>query len=160
MVLIDELDKAPRDTPNDLLGEIERMTFRFDELGFTVEATPKYKPIVVITSNAERNLPDAFLRRCVYHHINTPKDAQMRIIAASRLGGLDPDSQLLKAAWTLFEEVSQRITEKQPGTAEFIALVSFLRATGGVPIDEARKASAMRIFNKTKSDLRTATDST
>jgi MoxR-like ATPase len=135
------------------------MTFRFDELGFTVQAKPKFKPIVVITSNAERNLPDAFLRRCVYHHINTPKDAQMRVIAATRLGGLDPDSPLLKEAWTLFDEVSQRITEKQPGTAEFIALVSYLRATGGVPFDEERKAGAMRIFNKTKSDLKTATDS-
>jgi MoxR-like ATPase len=154
VVLIDELDKAPRDTPNDLLGEIERMTFRFDELGFSVIADPEYKPIVVITSNAERNLPDPFLRRCVYHHIATPGRERMCKIAAARLGGLDPNSKLITEAWDLFDKVSKGITEKKPGTAEFIALVAYLRATedGGAQ-NEARVAAALRIFNKTKADL-------
>jgi MoxR-like ATPase len=158
LVLIDELDKAPRDTPNDLLGEIERMTFRFDELGFSVAADPKYKPIVVITSNAERNLPDAFLRRCVFHHIATPDRERMCKIAAARLGGgLDPKAKLVTDAWDLFDKVSKVITEKKPGTAEFIALVAYLRATdAGSPLDEARVAAALRIFNKTKVDLATA----
>ena len=157
-VLIDELDKAPRDTPNDLLGEIERMTFRFDELGFRVTADPKYKPIVVITSNAERNLPDAFLRRCVYHHIATPgKDRMCRIAAARLGGGLDPNGKLITEAWDLFDKVSKSITEKKPGTAEFIALVAYLRATDhGDSLDEARVTAALRIFNKTKADLATA----
>jgi MoxR-like ATPase len=157
IVLIDELDKAPRDTPNDLLGEIERMTFRFDELGFSVEADPQFKPIVVITSNAERNLPDAFLRRCVFHNIATPDREKMCKIAAARLGGLDPGSTLIKEAWELFDAVRKGITEKQPGTAEFIALVAYLRATDdGKPLSEERRAAARRIFNKTKQDLETA----
>ena len=160
LVLIDELDKAPRDTPNDLLGEIERMIFRFDELGFSVAADPQFKPIVVITSNAERNLPDAFLRRCIFHNIKTPDREKMCKIAAARLGGLDPNSTLITQAWSLFEAARAGITEKQPGTAEFIALVAYLRATDdGKPLSEARKAAAQRIFNKTKQDLATA-DST
>ena len=165
VVLIDELDKAPRDTPNDLLGEIERMRFRFDELGFEVEADPQYKPIVVITSNAERNLPDAFLRRCVFHHIETPQKEKMCKIAAARLGGLDPNGETIQKAWQtaideawkLFEDVRKGITEKQPGTAEFIALVAYLRATDdGKPLSEERIRAARRIFNKTKQDLATA----
>jgi MoxR-like ATPase len=161
VVLIDELDKAPRDTPNDLLGEIERMTFRFDELGFSVTAEPKYKPIVVITSNSERNLPDAFLRRCVYHNIQTPRRERMCKIAAARLGGIDPDSGLIKEAWKLFDEVAASITEKKPGTAEFIALVAYLRATDdGTPLSGGRLNGALRIFSKTKADLATADDLT
>jgi MoxR-like ATPase len=165
VVLIDELDKAPRDTPNDLLGEIERMTFRFDELGFSVTAEPKYKPIVIITSNSERNLPDAFLRRCVYHNIETPGRERMCKIAAARLGGIDPDSGLMKEAWKgvvneawdVFDKVATSITEKKPGTAEFIALVAYLRATDdGRPLSEGRLNGALRIFNKTKADLASA----
>jgi MoxR-like ATPase len=165
VVLIDELDKAPRDTPNDLLAEIERMRFRFDELGFEVEADPQYKPIVVITSNAERNLPDAFLRRCVFHHIETPEKDQMCKIAAARLGGLDPNGETIQQAWkaviddawNLFADVRKGITEKRPGTAEFIALVAYLRATDdGKPLSEERIKAARRIFNKTKQDLATA----
>jgi MoxR-like ATPase len=160
VVLIDELDKAPRDTPNDLLGEIERMSFRFDELGFRVTAAAKFKPIVVITSNAERNLPDAFLRRCVFHHIATPGQEVMCKIVAARLGGgLEPDGPLITAAWQLFEEVSESLTEKKPGTAEFIALVAYLRATekeGAAAtdvIDDERKNAALRIFAKSKVDI-------
>lgn len=157
VVLIDELDKAPRDTPNDLLGEIERMKFRFDELGFWVEADPDYKPLVVITSNAERNLPDAFLRRCVFHNIATPEGDEMCKIAAARLGGLDPNDALITAAWAFFDKVRARITEKKPGTAEFIALIAYLRARkAAVPLDDTTQREALTIFNKTKSDLQTA----
>jgi MoxR-like ATPase len=160
VVLIDELDKAPRDTPNDLLGEIERMSFRFDELGFRVTAAARFKPIVVITSNAERNLPDAFLRRCVFHHIATPGRDDMCRIAAARLGGdLRPDGPLITSAWELFERITQTITEKKPGTAEFIALVAYLRATekggsaGTGVIDQERVSAALRVFAKSKVDL-------
>jgi MoxR-like ATPase len=169
VVLIDELDKAPRDTPNDLLAEIERMTFKFEELGFSVTADPAFKPIVVITSNAERNLPDAFLRRCVFHHIATPDKERMCRIAAARLGGgLKPDGPLISAAWNLFETVVSGITEKKPGTAEFIALVAYLNATepekkSGVDLpgtamqfEPERIAAALRVFTKTKVDLASA----
>src|SRR5215471_4965664 len=66
VVLIDELDKAPRDTPNDLLAEIEDMGFKIPELGLLVQADAGFRPIVIITSNSEKSLPDPFLRRCAY----------------------------------------------------------------------------------------------
>ena len=162
VVLIDELDKASRDTPNDLLAEIESMTFRIDELGFQVAADPQCKPIVVITSNAERNLPDAFLRRCIFHHIATPDKELMCLIAATRLGdGLDPKGKLIESAWLLFNDVSKAIPEKKPGTAEFIAFVSYLQAAGLTTNDTLRRDSdvarhALRIVSKTKTDLTSA----
>lgn len=69
VVLIDELDKAPRDTPNDLLHEIEKMDFSIPEIGRNIPGNADYRPIVVITSNTEKSLPDPFLRRCVYYNI-------------------------------------------------------------------------------------------
>jgi MoxR-like ATPase len=162
VVLVDELDKAPRDTPNDLLAEVEQMTFRFDELGFDVEAQPAFKPIVVITSNAERNLPDAFLRRCVFHHIDTPSPENMRIIAAARLGGaVDPECPLMVSASRLYEVISEHSSEKKPGTAEFIALVAYLQSIGLTPdrtvaMDSEEAKAALRVIAKTNTDLMAA----
>jgi MoxR-like ATPase len=74
VVLVDELDKAPRDFPNDILGEVEGMYFRIPELGHaTIRRDPEMPPILVLTSNSEKNLPDAFLRRCIYYHIPFPR---------------------------------------------------------------------------------------
>jgi MoxR-like ATPase len=82
VVLIDEIDKAPRDFPNDLLNQIEEYKFDIPELGLygrkAVKAASTLRPIVVITSNSERQLPEAFLRRCVYHHITLPKGEDQR----------------------------------------------------------------------------------
>lgn len=69
VLLIDEIDKAPRDFPNDLLHELDQMEFTVAETGKTIRAPRTQRPIVVITSNSERRLPEPFLRRCVYHHI-------------------------------------------------------------------------------------------
>jgi MoxR-like ATPase len=93
VVLIDEIDKAPRDFPNDLLNEIERLYFRVPELhnalspGAPGDAVkPAYRPIVIITSNDERGLPPAFLRRCIFFNIDFPEDeGEMGKIVASRL---------------------------------------------------------------------------
>ncbi len=162
LVLIDELDKAPRDTPNDLLAEIENMEFTIRELGIRIRAQPRFKPIVVITSNAERNLPDAFLRRCVYHNIATPTSAEMRMIAAERLGGeLKADCALLQSAAEIFDKVSQRSTEKAPGTAEFVAYVACLQRLGAKVGDRIeagnwRAIEALRAVVKTSLDLESA----
>jgi len=83
VVLIDEIDKAPRDFPNDILNEIEKMYFRIPELNIKEPiCTPKDKhPLVIITSNSEKQLPDAFLRRCIFHYIEFPiKDRMLEII--------------------------------------------------------------------------------
>lgn len=87
VVLIDEIDKAPRDFPNDILNELERLYFRIPELQQPdsrsvreVRADPAFRPLLVLTSNNERNLPAPFLRRCVFHHIEFPKqDEQERM---------------------------------------------------------------------------------
>lgn len=99
VVIIDEIDEAPRDVPNDILHELESMQFRIHEAGLTISGNRNLVPIAVFTSNSERSLPDAFLRRCVFHHIHAPSHGQLREIIGSRLqvfatGG----SRLLDAA--------------------------------------------------------------
>lgn len=94
VVLIDEIDKAPRDLPNDVLNEIENMAFTVRELtdedgkkpGLTFTADRSHAPIVIITSNSERDLPDAFVRRCVYYNIEFPNFTILNRIVKERLG--------------------------------------------------------------------------
>lgn len=89
VVLVDEIDKAPRDFPNDLLREIESMKFRIPELaGREVRAAADHRPVVVITSNSEKLLPDAFLRRCIFYDVPFPDDKKLEEIVARRLGGI------------------------------------------------------------------------
>lgn len=88
LVLIDEIDKAPRDLPNDLLNEVEHMEFLFAEAGTTIRADPGYRPVLIITSNSEKNLPDAFLRRCIYYDIPYPNDKELRHIIETRIAEL------------------------------------------------------------------------
>jgi MoxR-like ATPase len=137
VVVIDEIDKASRDFPNDLLNEIDQFWFRVPELGFAdldrapetprTPISPAVRPIVVITSNTERQLPDAFLRRCVYHHITFPDQETLRRIVDSRLALIgerltEEDSH--RAFW-LIGKARVSALEKPPGTAE---LIDFLHA--------------------------------
>lgn len=98
VVLIDEIDKAPRDFPNDVLNEIEHMRFRIPELG-NVEFAAKeaFFPVLVMTSNSEKNLPAAFLRRCLYYNIPKPDQNRFSEIVNLRLG-VDARSALMKDA--------------------------------------------------------------
>ncbi len=129
VVLIDEIDKAPRDFPNDMLDEIDRMRFEVPELVLTFEAT--HRPIVVVTSNSERQLPDPFLRRCVFHRIDFPTGDTLQRILKERLGHLNLDERLVEVATRRFEEI-RRVPgiEKKPSTAELIAWVRVLVAAG------------------------------
>ncbi|MFM9847491.1 MAG: AAA family ATPase, partial [Hyphomicrobiaceae bacterium] len=133
VVLIDEVDKAPRDFPNDVLNEIERLYFRVPELqnaaspgadGETRGVPKTYRPIVILTSNSEKGLPDPFLRRCVYFDIPFPDQTQMGEIVAAHLGELRSDSPLLADALDLFYSLraDSRRTQmrKQPSTAELL----------------------------------------
>ena len=93
VVLIDEVDKAPRDFPNDILNEVENLSFRIPELrdpesrtALEVEADPALRPIVILTSNSEKSLPEAFLRRCVYYSISPPSKDELLDIVDSRVG--------------------------------------------------------------------------
>jgi MoxR-like ATPase len=130
LVLIDEIDKAPRDLPNDLLNQIENMSFRIPEIGAeaVVHADPAYRPVVVITSNSEKSLPDAFLRRCAFYHIEFPRDEHLTEIVVSRLGQ-SVNGVLLKDALRLFQKLREEPQlRKKPGTAELLGWLRYLEA--------------------------------
>src|SRR4051812_44262074 len=127
VVLIDEIDKAPRDLPNDLLGEIEHMFFEIKETGERFEAESHFRPVVLLTSNSERDLPDAFLRRCVYYHIPPPNRDALREIVVKRANPSSAFSpEMLENALVKYEAVRTRATKKKPSTDELIAWVRVL----------------------------------
>ena len=101
VLLIDEIDKADIEFPNDLLQELDRMAFHVYETGATVEAL--HRPVVIITSNNEKELPDAFLRRCFFHYISFPEPDILRQIIDVHYPNLKP--QILETALTQFFEI-------------------------------------------------------
>jgi len=128
VVLIDEIDKAPRDFPNDILNEIEHLAFTVRETGQSFAAGREYRPILVLTSNSEKNLPDAFLRRCIFYHISFPSRDRLREIVSRRLN-LDPrlPPQALEHALEHFEEIRSLALAKRPATAECLAWLRVLQ---------------------------------
>jgi MoxR-like ATPase len=129
VVLVDEVDKAPRDFPNDLLDEIDRMEFTVPELGGEKFRAAE-RPVVIFTSNSERQLPDPFLRRCVFHRIEFPDGNRLRMILHERLGHLELADRLIEVATAKFEEIRRLGLEKKPATAELIAWVRVLHLSG------------------------------
>lgn len=129
VVLIDEIDKAPRDLPNDVLNEIERMRFTVKETGAAFEAEKRLRPILVLTSNSEKNLPDAFLRRCVYYHIPFPLREQLKEIVQKRFGErADFTPGFIDAAMDRFFEIRELALKKKPATAEFLGWLRILQS--------------------------------
>jgi MoxR-like ATPase len=127
VLLIDEIDKADLEFPNDLLHELDRMRFFIAETGEEVVA--KQRPVVVITSNNEKELPDAFLRRCVFHFIDFPDKALMREIVA--VHHPDLDQELVDQAIQAFFQIrDMRRLRKRPSTSELIDWISALKASG------------------------------
>jgi hypothetical protein len=132
IVLIDEIDKAPRDLPNDLLTELDLMQFDIPQLGVRVRLEdPSRWPIVIITTNSERSLPDAFLRRCVFHNIDFPPheprfpgDVTIGEIVRARLADIRVTDSLFEDALGLVDALrSQGKLSKRPATAEVLAWV-------------------------------------
>jgi MoxR-like ATPase len=142
VVLIDEIDKASRDFPNDLLNELSAMSFRIPELGTRVEADPAYRPILVITSNQERPLPDPFLRRCVFYCIDSPDEERLTQILTRRFGldGGDPPALVRSAA--AFYLRAQRGTQRPPSVAELVGWVHLLLESGLRLNDTVAKAGS------------------
>jgi len=134
VVVIDEIDKAPRDFPNDLLNEIDLKYFHIPELrNVKVEALEDKAPILVITSNSEKNLPDAFLRRCVYYDIPFPGERELKRIVSRRLVELaDAEAPLLQAAVGKFLLLAGDSSPMQhkPGTAELLDWIAALLESG------------------------------
>jgi len=136
IVLIDEIDKAPRDFPNDLLNEIENFQFDIREMNATVPpVNNQAKIFVVMTSNNEKTLPDAFLRRCIFHYIDFPKDGLQEILAA-HFSGWDGSIDT-KPLVDRFNQLRDLPLNKKPATAEFIDWVQYLSTTG--LLDKARQ---------------------
>lgn len=131
VVLIDEIDKAPRDLPNDVLNEIQDMTFTVKETGQTFISSAAYRPILVLTSNSEKGLPDAFLRRCVFYDIPFPDKDRLAEIVRRRLPleSAFTDSQL-KNAIHRFDEIRKLGLKKPPATAELLGWVRILEQAG------------------------------
>jgi MoxR-like ATPase len=128
VVLIDEIDKAPRDFPNDILNEIEHLTFLVRETGQTYSTSAAYRPILILTSNSEKNLPDAFLRRCVFYHLSFPGRDRLKEIIGRRL---EPDdrftTEMLDHALDHFDEIRSLSLSKKPATAECLAWLRVLQ---------------------------------
>lgn len=122
ILLIDEIDKADLEFPNDLLWELDKMEFYIHETKETVRA--KERPIVIITSNAEKELPDAFLRRCIFHYITFPEREQMAEIVHSHFENLE-ENVLKNALDTFYWIRSVRDVRKKPSTSE---LIDWIRA--------------------------------
>ncbi|MBC7930529.1 MAG: MoxR family ATPase [Rubrivivax sp.] len=134
VVLMDEVDKAPRDFPNDILHEIEKFSFTVSETSETFVAEQSARPIVILTSNSEKNLPDAFLRRCVFYHIPPPNHEQLKQIALRRLTLHEGFPTLLDPLIEHFEEIRELALKKKPATAELLA---WLRVLNQMKINEA-----------------------
>ncbi|MDE6976565.1 MAG: MoxR family ATPase, partial [Lachnospiraceae bacterium] len=134
ILLIDEIDKADLEFPNDLLWELDQMEFYIHETKRTVKA--KQRPIVIITSNAEKELPDAFLRRCIFHYIDFPDEALMEEIVRTHYP--DVEEKLLKNAMDVFYQIrSLKDIRKKPSTSELIDWVNALQI-GGIPVEKIR----------------------
>ncbi|MBY4892530.1 MoxR family ATPase [Rhodobacteraceae bacterium N5(2021)] len=139
VLLIDEIDKADIEFPNDLLQELDRMEFFVYETGETVKA--QVRPIVIITSNNEKELPDAFLRRCFFHYIRFPDIEVMKKIVEVHHPGIKP--ALLSTALTQFYEVrDQQGLKKKPSTSEVLDWLKLLLAEDLQPEDLRRDGAS------------------
>jgi MoxR-like ATPase len=134
VLLIDEIDKADIEFPNDLLQELDRMEFFVYETKQTFEA--KHRPIVIVTSNNEKELPDAFLRRCFFHYIRFPDKETMERIVEAHYPGIKRD--LLREAMTLFYEIREVPgLKKKPATSELLDWLKLLVADE-IPVETLR----------------------
>lgn len=135
VLLIDEIDKADLEFPNDLLWELDRMEFYIPETKRTVHA--KTRPIVIITSNAEKELPDAFLRRCIFHYIDFPDQKMMERIVRAHYPHVE--DHLLEQAMDAFYKIRDRSgVQKKPSTSELLDWIQALEI-GGVSPDKIGK---------------------
>ncbi|MFB2594247.1 AAA family ATPase [Paracoccus sp. p4-l81] len=140
VLLIDEIDKADIEFPNDLLQELDRMEFHVYETGETIRAI--YRPVVIITSNNEKELPDAFLRRCFFHYIRFPEPEVMKRIVGVHFPAIKP--RLLETALATFYELREVPgLKKKPSTSEMLDWLKLLLAEDLSPEDLKRDPSSL-----------------
>lgn len=139
VLLIDEIDKADIEFPNDLLNELDEMSFYIPEINETISAI--HRPVVIITSNNEKELPDAFLRRCVFHYIEFPAPEMMKDIVRVHLPDLN--QELLDEALKRFYKIrTEKHLRKKPSTSE---LVDWLKAMirGGLNLKNLKEETPL-----------------
>ncbi len=140
VLLIDEIDKADIEFPNDLLQELDRMEFHVYEAAETIRA--KNRPVIIITSNNEKELPDAFLRRCFFHYIRFPDAETLARIVEVHFPGIRND--LLTTALTQFYEIrDQQGLKKKPSTSEILDWLKLLLAEDLGPDDLKREGASL-----------------
>lgn len=167
VVLIDEIDKAPRDFPNDVLFEFEKLAFKIEEANeqeintwekehqlsipldknsFVISAgKPEQRPILILTSNSEKNLPDAFLRRCAYYHIPFPDHKKLLEIVQKNYPTNEKFTEkMLNDAIEHFEKIREKDVRKRPATAELLAWMHIIKDQGIDVKGELGKSSEER----------------
>ena len=152
VLLIDEIDKADLEFPNDLLWELDQMEFYIHETKRNVKA--KHRPIVIITSNAEKELPDAFLRRCIFHYIEFPNQELMEEIVKTHFPNVEEN--LMKNAMKVFYWIREiRDLRKKTSTSELIDWINALQI-GGIPAETLMKEMPfLGVMVKKDEDLET-----
>jgi len=149
VLLIDEIDKADIEFPNDLLTELDEMKFYIPETAETISAN--HRPVIIITSNAEKELPDAFLRRCVFHYIQFPDAAFMGEIVKVHFPNLE--EKLMKEAVEAFFNLRELDNlRKKPSTSELIDWIKVLVASGTRPKDISRQLPFLGALLKNEQD--------
>ena len=150
ILLIDEIDKADLEFPNDLLWELDKMEFYIPETKETVSA--RQRPIVIITSNAEKELPDAFLRRCIFHYIAFPDKEMMEKIINVHFDKVEEN--LLNEALEIFYMIrGLRDIQKKPSTSEIIDWIQALQIGGINPESIKEKMPFVGVLLKKSEDL-------
>ena len=150
VLLIDEIDKADIEFPNDLLRELDEMAFYVPELDRTIQA--KKRPIVIITSNAEKELPDAFLRRCLFHYIAFPTPERMKEIVAAHFDNLD--IELVEAAIARFYRFrAVNGLRKKPSSSELLDWLSVLVRMGAKIEDISNRVPYLGTLIKREQDI-------
>lgn len=150
ILLIDEIDKADLEFPNDLLWELDKMEFYIHETRETIKA--KERPIVIITSNAEKELPDAFLRRCIFHYITFPDRDQMMEIVHAHFENLE-ENVLKNALDTFYWIRSIKDVRKKPSTSELIDWIRALTISGIDPEHLREQLPFLGVLLKKDEDL-------
>lgn len=150
VLLIDEIDKADLEFPNDLLWELDKMEFYINETKETIKT--KHRPIVIITSNAEKELPDAFLRRCIFHYIEFPDKEKMEEIIRVHYG--DIDAKLCDKALEAFYELRKMDDlQKKPSTSELLDWIQALMLSGVNVENLAKEIPFLGVLLKKNQDM-------
>jgi len=152
VLLIDEIDKAPREFPNDLLYALSHRKFVMPESGRVITATEDDMPAIVITSNREQELPTAFKGRCIYHYISFPEADTMHEIVRKHFP--DADDELVEKAINLFYQLRRAGMERAPSTRELLNWLKYLQTfKKNEALDRIVKRAGLGVLVKTEKDL-------